>query len=288
MPKSIVQPPLITYNLNDRGRKHRGKDRNFNIKAICDAINSPACQERVKTRAMLGYYGHLPRRLAGLEPVESLVNSGKYNEIEPAIVTTSLEAFPDGTIRHQTEFLDSFPGRKAARMFANKVGGFSSAIDKNKPEMFGFDYVLDPNYSTNRGFTLDSAGVTFDDASGEELALDQVIEIVQSEEQESLLSIIEQKNAQIEQMAQALDSANAENEELLSILASKNTNAVLDSASIAPIAVSLDSIDRIKKDTEFFRQTAKLPGFVAPLSGDQKQAEKETNDLFGRMSQRNV
>lgn len=283
MPKPIEQPPLITYNLNERGRQYRGKDRNFNIKAICDAINSPACQERVKTRAMLGYYGHLPRRLAGLEPVESMVVNGKYNELEHAIVTTYLEAFPDGTIKHQTEFLDSVPGRKAARYYAQKIGGFSSAIDQGKPEMFGFDYVLDPNYSTNRGFTLDSTGITYDDASGTELTLDQVVDLLKNEEEESLLAIIEQQNAQIAQMTMALDSATIENEDLLSILASKNTSAVLDSAAIMPLSVSLDSANRMARDAEFFKQTARLPSFIEPLSSDQTKLSEECDALMNRI-----
>lgn len=279
----MLQPPLITYNLNERGRQFRGQDRNFNIKALCDSINGGATQERVKSRAMLGYYGHLPRRLAGLEPVESLVSGGKYNEIEPAIVTTYLEAFPDGTVKHQTEFLDSVPGRKAARMFAQKIGGFSSAIDQAKQEMYGFDYVLDPNYLTNRGFTLDSAGLTLDDASGNGLTLDQVVDALKNEEQDSLFAILEQRNAKIEQLARALDSATAENESLLSMLASNNQNAVLDSATIMPLSVSLDSANRLARDAEFFKQTARLPVFIEPLSGDQKKAADEYNSLISRI-----
>jgi len=50
-----MQTKLIKYNLRERGRQFRGKDRNFNIRAIVDAINSPACQERVKNRDMLGF-----------------------------------------------------------------------------------------------------------------------------------------------------------------------------------------------------------------------------------------
>lgn len=274
MQQPIIQPPLITYNLQERGRQHRGKARNFNIKALCDSINGPATQERVKTRAMLGYFGHKPRILFGLEPVESGVVAGKYNEIEPAIVTTYLEAFPDGTVKHQTEFLDSVSGKKAARMFANRIGGFSSAIDEAKSEMYGFDYVLDPNFSTNRGFALDSAGLT----------LDQVMAYVKSEEDEFLDKLIEAKDLQIAQMARALDSATTENEEILSILASKGAgNAVLDSVATLPISVSLDSVNRMRRDTELFRKTATLPAFIQPLSSDQDQAQDQYNTLISRI-----
>ena len=56
-----METPVIRYNLKDRGRQHTGQRRNFNVKAICDAINGPACQEAVGLRTMVGYYGHLPR-----------------------------------------------------------------------------------------------------------------------------------------------------------------------------------------------------------------------------------
>ena len=93
MKQAIVQPPTIRYNLKDRGRQFRGQERNFNIKALCDSIMSGPTQERVKTRAMLGYFGHKPRILAGMEPMESLVINGKYNEIEPAIVSRWSKVF---------------------------------------------------------------------------------------------------------------------------------------------------------------------------------------------------
>ena len=126
----LVQPPLIRYNLKDRGRQFRGVERNFDIPAIVAAINSPACQERVKTRGMLGYLGHWVRIRFGLEPPEGGIAQGKAQAVEPAIVTTYLKAYPNGDIEHQTEFLDTDPGRIASRMYDSKVGGFSSAIDE--------------------------------------------------------------------------------------------------------------------------------------------------------------
>lgn len=270
----MKQPPLITYNLKERGRQHRGQPRNFNIKTLCDSINGPATQERIKTRAMVGYFGHKPRMLFGMEPVESGVVAGRYNEIEPAIVTTYLEAFPDGTIKHQTEFLDSIPGKKAARMFANRIGGFSSAIDEGKPELYGFDYVLDPNFSTNRGFALDSATLTLDQVMGE----------IKGEEEEFWQRLLDAKDAQINAISAALDSAQVENEELLSILVSKGGAIALDSgAAIMPVAVSLDSANRMNRDADFFRQTARLPGFIEPLTEGQGQSDEAYGSLLSRM-----
>jgi hypothetical protein len=276
---AMKQPPMITYSLKDRGRKHRGQERDFNIKALCDSINGPATQEKIKTRAMLGYFGHKPRILFGMDAVESGVIAGKYNEIEPAIVTTYLEAFPDGTIKHQTEFLDSLPGKRAARMFSNRIGGFSSAIDQLKNEFYGFDYVLDPNFSTNRGFALDSANMT----------LDEVIAEAKSEEEDFWLALIAKKDAELEQVALALDHATTENEQLLSLLAvgTNCSNTVLDSTAIKPISISLDSVNRIKADTDLFKRTAKLPTFVETPNENNEQMQNY-NDLLAKMGYKNV
>ena len=281
MSKPLPKLPLITYNLKERGRQYRGTQRNFNIKAICDAINSPSCQERVKTRAMLGYYGHKPRVLFGLEPVEAGVIGGKYNEIEPAIVTTRLEASYDGTITHQTEFLDTAAGRKAAAMYENRIGGFSSAIDEKRPEFYGFVWVLDPNYSTNRPFTLDSVN---DD--GSELTLDQVMEQIKEEQTSFLDALIESKNRQIELLQAALDNATLENEQYLSLLSAKGIDG--NGAEIAthekPLVVSLDSTNQLLNDINAFRQEAVLPVFVEKRKP--KTADKSYERLMSQLGYR--
>lgn len=268
----MQQPPLITYNLKERGRQYRGQERNFNIKAICDSINGHACQERIATRAMLGYFGHKMRILAGLEPQESVVIGGKYNEVEPAIVTTHLKAYPDGTIEHQTEFLDTEPGKRAARLHAQKIGGFSSAIDEKRPEFYGFDFVLDPNFSTNRGYALDSvSGLTFDAVMAEAVA----------EEEEFFLRSLGDKDRIIEQLQAALDSANGENEQLLSMLASGrySPEAVLDSCAESALVLPTGAASRLKAGIEAFRTTATLPRFVDPQG--KQQGDGEYDDLIG-------
>ena len=269
----MKQPPMITYNLKDRGRSHRGQDRNFNIKALMDSINGPATQERIKTRAMLGYFGHKPRVLFGMEPVESGVVAGKYNEIEPALVTTYLEAFADGTIKHKSEFLDSPSGRKAARMFANRIGGFSSAIDQGKNELYGYDYVLDPNFSHNRGFSLDSAT---------NLTFDQVLDEARNEEDEFWNTLLNIKDNQIDTLSTTLDSLQSENNDLISLLA----KAGLDNtpkAPILPISVALDSVSRFNADRDTFKREAVLPGFVETINTEAIQSNDNYNTLLAQM-----
>ena len=154
----------IKFNVRERGRKHRGVDRNFDTAALASLVNGPEVQERVRKRDLHGYFGHGPRAAFGMTPPEFAVVQGKQVVLEPALITTMLNADGDGNIEHESEFLDNPPGRAAKRLFGNKVGGFSSAIScreyggRDVPLSFhGFDYVLEPNFSTNRGWALDSA-----------------------------------------------------------------------------------------------------------------------------------
>ncbi len=151
-----METGIITYNLKERGRKHRGQDRNFNVKQIADTINGNEVQERVKNRDMHGFYGHWSRIKFGMTPREGIIENGKIVNAEPAFVTTHLQANYDGTIEHKAQFLGTKSGELSYKLWKSKAGGFSSAIDTKRPDFFGFDYVLEPNYTTNRGYTFDS------------------------------------------------------------------------------------------------------------------------------------
>lgn len=271
----MQQPPIIEYNLRQRGREFTGVERNLNIKTVVDFINGPVMQEKVRNRAVTGYYGHGVRKIAGLEPVENVVVNGKINDIEPAIITTFIEADADGTVRHKTEFLDTIPGRKAARAYSNRVGGFSSAIDGKTFRFFGFDYVLDPNYTTNRGYLLDSAT-----EEGETETVEQILDSVREEEDAIIQRIIDAKDAQIAHLSMALDSASAEIEVYLGMLAVRDM-APIHGEGLLPVTVHLDSARQLERDMAMFK-TAKLPQFLSPdLPKKDSDYEAARNRLLG-------
>ena len=231
-----MHTPLIRYNLTERGRQYRGTERHFDIPAIVDSINGPATQERVKTRGMLGFFGHWPRLKFGLEPAEGGIADGKAQTVEPALVTTHLVASLDGTIEHQAEFLDTTPGRLAARMHASRVGGFSSAIDMAKPELYGFDYVNDPNYSTNRGYDL-----LLDSVTAGQLSFDDILQAEQAEQLDAVNQLFAAMEAQLRLALDSSSRFESENLELLDLLAKREreikalqaNGTLLDSAAAA-------------------------------------------------------
>lgn len=260
------ETPLIRYNLKDRGRQHTGQPRNFNIRAVCDSINSPACQERVATRGMTGFFGHLPRLRFGMIPAEGGIDGGKYVPVEPAFVTTYLKADYDGNVEHRAEFLDTTAGLLAKKLFDGKTGGFSSAIAAKNNQFFGLDYVLDPNFVQNsyRGIVLDDAnGMLYDDVAAAE----------QDEQAHGMIYLLDSIEAERSTTSAVIDRLTEENEQLLSMLARTGVSAgaVLDSTAIRPLFVSVAAADRMKRDKAVFRACA-LPGFVAPA--DKQEAEK--------------
>lgn len=155
-----IRTGIIKYNLNERGRHLIGQPRNFNIPAVCKLINGGKVQEEVAAGDMVGYLGHDVRIEYGINPPEVTLQGGALVPIEPAIRTVFIKAHEDGTIEHEAEFLDTPLGKKAQEWFQSKYGGFSSVFypnERNPTGFGGFDYVKNPNFQFNRGYTLDSA-----------------------------------------------------------------------------------------------------------------------------------
>lgn len=264
--------PLITYNLKERGRKYRGKDRHFNIKSIIDAINGGDCQERVTHRGMVGFYGHWPRLRFGMEPAEGGVAEGKAQAVEPALVTTFLKGYPDGTIEHKAEFLDTGAGILAAKLHQNRTGGFSSAIDEREPRLFGFDYVIDPNYTTNRGYALDSTG---------DLTLDDVAAIEYTEQISGYLALLDSAANNYDAVLQSVDRLQAENEELMSMLSKQGSGSSIVLDGIGGLSVDRTLADRYALDSAFFRN-AVLPRVVAHVEERPEDSTSVSSRLLSR------
>lgn len=275
-----METPLIRYNLKDRGRRYRGKERNFNIASIVGAINGPETQERVKNRDMHGYYGHWTRIKYGMIPNEGIMDGGDaVPRVIPAFVTTHLKAFPDGTVEHRAEWLDTGPGQVAAKLNQSKIGGFSSAIQESSAQFFGFDYVAEPNYTTNRGYSLDSVGG---------MTLDEVDDAIRDEQLHAMAAILDSISSERERVADVIERLATENEQLLSMLASAGkTAATLDSAGVAPLMVPVEPAERLRRATERFQSSA-LMTFIAPAARSTEQpAEVQQRDtMVGRFLNR--
>lgn len=164
-----MKSELIKYNIGQRGRKLIGQERGFNIPKVVELINSDRVQELVNAGDMYGYLGHGVRSDWGLNPDETVLSGSagaqKYVVVEPAIRTIHIKAYDDGTIEHQAEFLDNELGRKAYEWYKARIGGFSSVFapsPQNPTSFYGFDYVMVPNFATNRGYDMVADSVNFD------------------------------------------------------------------------------------------------------------------------------
>ncbi len=282
---------LITYNVRDRGRKARGQDRNFDTAALAALINGPAIQEKVKHGDMVGYFGHWPRVKLGMEPQEGGIVDGRVVSVSPALRTLELQADPDGTIRHRAEFLDTNEGMIAARLYQSKAGGFSSAItplpgtNPVLPANFhGFDYVLEPNYTTNRGHkVLDGA----DQAASEREELLAMLDGAVGESMMAAVSInrlFDSLHQQHQLALQTLERLARENDLLIGRLAAGQSGSVLDSAGVAPLRANP------APDFERFRsmELAPLQRIADEESAGSKAAERELGVMVERMGLRGI
>lgn len=274
----ITKP--ITYNVNERGRKYRGVDRFLDTAALARLINSGPVQEMVASGDMVGYYGHWPRVKFGLEPVEAGIIDGKVVSIPAAVRTVELSADNDGNVTHRQEFLKTNEGRIAQRLFDSKQGGWSSAIRPVKGTapiipsgFFGFDYVLEPNYSTNRGHDVILDGVVMAESSEDGVLLDAAYGEM-SHTAGVLTTMFDGLHAQHLQALETLNRLTRENEDLLSLLAARGQGGAL-----------LDSVGMIEPTMAM--RTSALPDYErfrdAPLMAlnDIKEPEsKEASSLL--------
>lgn len=232
-----IRTEMLTYNVHDRGRKHRGVERLFDTVALAKLINSPETQERVKKGDLIGYYGHWARVKFGMATQEVGLLDGKIVATPTAVRTVYLSCDTNGNITHQAEFLNTEQGKYAASLYASKAGGWSSAIDAipgSKPSIpvafQGMDYVLEPNYDTNRGYVrgmLDS--VTTGQETPEELIAFLDSAIAGEEATASyLVSLLDSVTRQNMQALEALEVVTRENEQLIERLARGQGGAILD------------------------------------------------------------
>lgn len=278
MANGLSRTGVIRFNVKERGRRFRGQDRNFDTAALASIINGGAVQERVANGDLYGFYGHWPREKFGMEPMEGGFIGGKRVNLEPSHRTVYLKAFPDGTVEHQEEFLDTDSGRLAERMFKTKAGGFSSAIVAPRrgavqvPQDFhGFDFVLEPNYTTNRGYTLDSANLSEEEC----LVLDEVDHynaFVRSTN--AILDGIQADYDRLDEVAMRLEQENAE---LRAMLSRKSPAASVVLDGVLDI-VSHATSSRFDQADAFF--DAELAGFEPAKKEESPPAKKTAADKF--------
>lgn len=263
----------ITYNVHDRGRKHRGQDRLFDTVALAKLINGPDVQERVKLGDMLGYYGHWPRIAFGMGTREVGVVDGKVVPLPIATRTTFLEADDQGNISHECEFLENQWGAEAAAAYQSSAGGFSSAIDA-KPrvspslatDFHGFDYVLEPNYTTNRGHRALLDGVEAEDETPSVLALLDAVMADAAAMVSHKNALFDSLQAQHQLALDTLERVARENDLLISRLAS-GKSGMLDNADATG---ELPMRGRPAPDFERFR--------TMPLASLQRVEAQERDD----------
>lgn len=161
------------FNLFKEGRKYTGHHRNYILESAIKTCYAPQTREKMGLREAVGYLGHGRRELArklSLSEVEAIKlpdGSTILTENIPSNVTVAFEVAKDGTVTHSQEILETAPGRVVDGLNSSRVGGFSWACGgfdggvgggTKVTDFHGFDYVMNPGFSANRGYILESAG----------------------------------------------------------------------------------------------------------------------------------
>ena len=162
------------FSLLHEGRQYSGNHRKYIIENAREMCYSGPTRELIKLREAFGYYGHGRRVLSGkmtLPEVDVITMADGSKAMVsniPSNVTTKFEILEDGTVCHSQDILDTEPGRIVSSLNKSRVGGFSWACSGSEKGLgkttrlssfSGFDYVLQPGFSGNRGYILESAQV---------------------------------------------------------------------------------------------------------------------------------
>lgn len=163
----------IKFSLLDEGRKYTGHHRKYILESARTVCYAPETREGIQLREKFGFLGHGRRVLTGklqLGETELVrLPNGQSILLEniPSNVTTFFEVSQNGDVEHHQELLlENEPGKTVFGLHKSRVGGFSwacggadgGAMGATKINSFeGFDYVLNPGFSANRGYILESA-----------------------------------------------------------------------------------------------------------------------------------
>ena len=162
-----------TFNLFQEGRKYTGHHRKYIMESAHATCYAPETREGLGLREKLGYLGHGRRELSrslSLPEVTAVKlpdGSSIIMENVPSNVTTSFEVNnKTGVVTHTQEILETAPGKVVDGLDTSRVGGFSWACGGSDggasgatriSTFHGFDYVMNPGFSANRGYILESA-----------------------------------------------------------------------------------------------------------------------------------
>jgi len=158
----------VTFTPFEHGH-NLGSTRNYNKSLFRDMVNNKEVQMHIKNGYAVGYYSHQNRDLRTLIPSERNSNG---DEVFPCCKTISMKYNDDDTVTHTQRILSNDIGKEVQKLIKGGVGGFSGVQNIPKKKFYGFDYVISPNFTTNRVIVDNSCkngmcGISMDSVSNE-------------------------------------------------------------------------------------------------------------------------
>jgi len=135
----------ITFNPFEHGH-FLGRQRNYAIEKYKKMVENPKTQLHIKNGYAIGTYTHDYRTSSGV--LKNRDENG--NPIEPCCKTIAMEWVEPHYVRHTQRIANNETGKKIQKLIEAGIGGFSSVHNLNTGDFYGFDYVIYPNFATNR------------------------------------------------------------------------------------------------------------------------------------------
>jgi len=137
----------ITFNPFEHGH-FLGSPRNYDKIKYKNMVENKKTQIHIKNGYAIGYYGHDSRDPnKGYIPHERDKNG---DVIYPCCKTLSMKWVEPNLVRHTQRILSNEIGKEIQKLIKAGVGGFSSVHNLKTGDFYGFDYVISPNFTTNR------------------------------------------------------------------------------------------------------------------------------------------
>jgi len=140
----------VTISFSPFKHGHKlGAERNYNRDAYKAMVENKVSQMHIKNGYALGYYSHSVR--SKQNPCTAVEHNNNDEVIYP--IAKTIEMYWDNDrqeVVHTQRILNNKGGKEIQKLIENGVGGFSSVHNLKTSLFCGFDYVLSPNFSSNR------------------------------------------------------------------------------------------------------------------------------------------
>jgi hypothetical protein len=140
----------VTFDVAKHGHS-LGKPRNYNMQKYQAMIDSDKTKKHIKNGYCLIFYSHEARTPSKNYLAFERDKDGNYQLPVGRVLEVSFSH--PSTVKFKALILNNAMGKEVQKLIESGVGGFSLVNDLKNKILLGIDFVLSPNFSSNRVIT---------------------------------------------------------------------------------------------------------------------------------------